>query len=126
MPVLHSTKIDLDETSSNDDLFGEANVAENPTESPSNSHNSIDTESEEKSEPNSNQQTNNPDHLLPSDLANLKLKPQCKTCQELISSEHINPKMGHLKHAHLAADSTKPKDLTKVILQHPQSRNQCL
>ena len=34
--------------------------------------------------------------------------------------------MGHLKRAHLAANSTKRKDWTKVILQHPQACNQCL
>ena len=46
--------------------------------------------------------------------------------QEFISFEHINPKMGHLKCAHLAANSNKRKDWTKVILQHPQACNQHL
>ena len=95
-------------------------------------HHQTTISSEEKSELNSNQPANNPDCLLPSNLANLKLKPQPKPSQEFISSEHIDPKMGYLKRVYLAADSTepidstKPKDWTKVILQHPQACNQCL
>ena len=47
-----------------------------------------------------------------------------KPPQEIISFEHIKPKMGHLKLACLAADATEPKDWTKVTLQHPQACSQ--
>ena len=68
---VHLTKINLDETPSNANIFGEANIAELPRKP----RNLIDTESEEKSQLNSNQQTNNPDCLLPFNLTNLELKP---------------------------------------------------
>ena len=132
-PSLHSTKLNLDENSSNNDkFFGEAhgNHVSNLAEL---SINTIGTESEEKSELNSNhwssethEHSDDPDHLLPSNLAQLELEPQRKSCHNVVSSEHINPKMGHLKRVHLAADSkqsTKSKDWTKVTLQHPQACN---
>ena len=105
---IHLTKIDLKD--SNPDL----------TEPPDNS---TVKESEEKSELNCNRQTKNPDCQLPHNVANLKFKPGCKHHHKIISSEHIDPKMGHLKRTHLAANS-KPKDWTEVILQHPQACNQ--
>ena len=121
---VHLTKIDLDETSSNDDLFGEANIAELPCKS----HNSIDAESEEKSKLNSNENSLDSDGQLPPNLngvghgarsnnAELDLLahhmelnmiklhdktdvPQSsiefhrKTCHDIIRSEHIDPSNG--------------------------------
>ena len=109
---LHSTKLNLDENSSNNDkFFGEAhgNHVSNLAEL---SINTIGTESEEKSELNSNhwssethEHSDDPDHLLPSNLAQLELEPQRKSCHNIISSKHIDPKMGHLKCVCLADDS---------------------
>ena len=73
---VHPTKLDLDEKASpdnSDNSFGEANIETQTLAEPP--RDSIDVKSEEKSEPDSNHQTNDPDCLLPSDLANLELKP---------------------------------------------------
>ena len=74
---IHLTEIDLDDTSSPNDLFGEANVVAS-TQTQTHAElppNSIHKESEEKSEPNGNHWTDDPDHLLPSNLTNFELKP---------------------------------------------------
>ena len=107
---MHLTKIDL--------MDSNPNPAELPDDS-------AVTESEEKSELNRNHRTNNPDHQIPHDIANLNISPRRKPHHKIVSSEHIDPHMGHLKRVYLAADS-KPKDWTKVILQHPQACTQRL
>ena len=77
--LLHLTELNLDEKPSNNNFFEEADSNPKPAEPP---ENSVDTESEEKSELNSNHQPpetckhgNIPDCLLPSNHAQLKLKP---------------------------------------------------
>ena len=124
---LWSTEIDLtnlDQTSTVTDPEDKSDsnpelLAEPPGNEPPD--NSTVTESEEKSELNRNHRTNNPDHQIPHHTANLNLTPRRKSRHKIVSSSHIDPKMGHLKRAHLAANS-KSKDWTKVILQHPHAR----
>ena len=128
------TKLNLDEKPQNNNFCGEANNnrAAKPTQTQGHAGlpenmlqcNSIDKESEEQREMNSSQLASNPDCLLPPHLAKIELKPQRKPCQGFISFEHINPKVGHLNRAHLAANSNKRKDWKRVILQHPPACDQ--
>ena len=97
--------------------------------------NTTSVESEEKSEPANDgnhwspENHHDPFHQLPANPAKLGQKPQHKLCNNILSSQHIDPRMGHLKRVHIADNSkqsTKVKDQTKVILQHPQACNHCL
>ena len=114
---IHLTDIDLHDVSSDSN----PKPAELPTSS-------IHKESEEKSEPNGCHRPNDPDNLLPSDLANLELKPR-RNSHHRTGFQRIDPKMGHVKRVCLTADDVKCKDYakdktwTKVVLQHPQACN---